>query len=84
MVLHLFYWYCFKYSIFLLMPLWHVDGTYDAMMMLLENPDVTKRKVTDQELLQNKPIQMFLIWPIKTFLNYLDPPTSSLGVLFDY
>ena len=54
---------------FLLMPLWHVDGTYDAMMMLLENPDVTKRKVNDQEFLYSKPIQMFLIWPIKTFLN---------------
>ena len=46
---------------FLLMPLWHVDGTYDAMMMLLENPDVTKRKVSDQDFLHSKLIQMFLI-----------------------
>ena len=71
MVLHLFYWYCFKYSIFLLMPLWHMDGTCDATMMVLENPDVTKCIVNDQEFLHGKPIQIFLIWPIRTFVNYV-------------
>ena len=58
-------------AFFLLMPLWHMDGTCDATMMVLENPDVTKCIVNDQEFLHGKPIQIFLIWPIRPFVNYV-------------